>query len=247
MATAHYSQLPPAANFNSLPSHHPYRRRNMHVCDSCGDVEPQNGSRFFICGGCLCSVYCSDKCQRHSWGTHRPMCQSNAREYAVAEHNVYGDPRLAQRLGNFISKHEQLIQWAGMQALQVKRMPSNVRHKALLIVLDYQPHSKSVLQFSLVETQIIPLNTALHGSSPALLDELKRREQRSRKSGGLGALVVVVQCGIPGTCQVVPVEIPRNVPWDSRDDWEPTLRKFVSEGRTDFMPISTTPQGIIYG
>ncbi|KAJ3569935.1 hypothetical protein NP233_g4733 [Leucocoprinus birnbaumii] len=244
---SHQSQAPPAANFDSIPNGHPTKQRNTHVCDSCGNIEPGYGTKFRVCGGCLSGVYCSKPCQDMSWPTHRAVCRVNAQNYALAHHNVYSDPRLAKQLRNFISAHEQLFQWAGFQALQVKRMSSNIRHKALLIVLDYQNHPKLLQQFSVAQTQILPMADVMRDVDPAVIEEMKRREARSRNSGGLGCMLLLVQCGMPGVAEFVPVELPRSITWDARDDWEYTLRKFVSEGRTDFLPISTTSRGIVYG
>lgn len=46
---------------------------------------------------------------------------------------------------------------------------------------------------------------------------------------------------------MMPVEVdpPSKISWDSRADWEDVLRKFVAEGRTDFLPISTTARGSV--
>lgn len=81
-----------------------------------------------------------------------------------------------------------------------------------------------------------------------VLSEIQARDERARQRGGLGALIVCLQCG--GTSQVMPVEIvdhPSTIPWDIRDDWEQTLRHFADGGRTDFLPISTTRGGVRYG
>lgn len=246
MATAY--ARPPAANYHSLPQRHPHVQRTTRVCDSCGAVERNGCDRFRICGGCLCAVYCSENCQKMVWNSHRPTCRFNAAQMALAEQqgsDLYGDSKLSQHLRKFVSRHEELIQWAAVQALEIKRAPFNMTQKALVIVLDHRPHPKSLLQFTVKQAQTTPLDTLLRDSEPTLLSELQQREARSRARGGLGALVVIVQCG--GIIQVVPVEVPCHLTWDSRDDWEPTLRKFVSEGRTDFKPISTTSHGVIYG
>jgi hypothetical protein len=77
--------------------------------------------------------------------------------------------------------------------------------------------------------------------------DIQRREERCIAAGGIGTLVILIQCA--GISQVMPVEVdpPASISWDERADWEMVFRKFVAEGRTDFMPISTTSQGIYYG
>jgi hypothetical protein len=82
-------------------------------------------------------------------------------------------------------------------------------------------------------------------SDPLVNAEIQRREDRCRASGGLGALVIILQCG--STSQIKPVEVdpPSKITWDNRDDWEMVLRDFVSQGRVDFKPISTTPRGYV--
>lgn len=78
---------------------------------------------------------------------------------------------------------------------------------------------------------------------PLVVSDIARREERCRRAGGIGTLVVILQCG--GISQVVPVEVdpPAKITWDERQDWEDVLRKFVNSGRTDFKPISTTKFG----
>lgn len=88
------------------------------------------------------------------------------------------------------------------------------------------------------------LETLFRDSDPSMLAEIQQREARSRARGSLGVLTVIVKCG--SIVQVVPVEVPCHITWDSRDDWEPTLRKFIDEGRTDFKPISTTSRGYVF-
>ena len=53
------------------------------------------------------------------------------------------DENLFKGLRKFTSAHSDLLGWAGFQALQLKRNPSNIRHKALLVELSYRPGSDS--------------------------------------------------------------------------------------------------------
>jgi len=47
-------------------------------------------------------------------------------------------PDLAKHLRKFTSAHSTLLGWAGFQALELKRMPSNIRKWALLIELSWR-------------------------------------------------------------------------------------------------------------
>jgi hypothetical protein len=51
----------------------------------------------------------------------------------------YPDENIAKLLRRFTSQHTTLLGWAGFQALQLKRVPSNVRQSALLIELTPRP------------------------------------------------------------------------------------------------------------
>ena len=53
----------------------------------------------------------------------------------------YPDENIAKLLRRFTSQHTALLGWAGFQALQLKRVPSNVRQSALLIELTPRPSS----------------------------------------------------------------------------------------------------------
>ena len=172
------------------------------------------------------------------------------------------DENLVKHLRKFVSSYNQLLAWAGFQALQLKRMPSNIRQNAFLIELSYRPTAPDSLRryaclpgllaperisdvidrFSVKATHVVP-RTYVTENDPLVGDDILRREDRCRKSGGIGCAVILVQCG--EISQVMPVEVdsPARISWDSRDDWSDVLRHFVESGRMDFKPISTTARG----
>jgi hypothetical protein len=49
----------------------------------------------------------------------------------------YVDESLVKHLRKFTSAHQNLLNWVVFQALQLKRVPANIRQQALLIELDY--------------------------------------------------------------------------------------------------------------
>lgn len=93
-----------------------------------------------------------------------------------------------------------------------------------------------------MSTQLVP-RTYVTDSDPLVGEDIRRREDRCRRSGGIGTAVIIIQCG--EVSQVMPVEVdsPSKISWDARDDWDDTLRHFVDAGRTDFIPISSTSRG----
>ena len=102
--------------------------------------------------------------------------------------------------------------------------------------------TRAIIRFSVAATHVIPRS---YIRDPLVIADIERREERCRQSGGIGTLVIIIQCG--STSQVMPVEVdsPANLTWDSRDDWANVLSHFVESGRTDFKPISTTPTGSV--
>lgn len=156
------------------------------------------------------------------------------------------DEDVVKGLRKFTSAHQTLLGWAGFQAMQLKRMPSNIRQQALLVELNYRPSSESLRRFSVKATHIVP-RTYVTDNDPLVGEDIRRREERCRKSGGIGTAVIIIQCG--DVSQVMPVEVdsPNKISWDARDDWQDVLRHFVDQGRTDFKPISTTARGVVYG
>jgi hypothetical protein len=97
--------------------------------------------------------------------------------------------------------------------------------------------------FSIMGTYNVPLDQCI--TDPATKAEIHQREARARASGGLGALVVILQCGT--VHQVMPIEIDslNKITWDVTEDWQGILEQFVSEGRKDFKPRSTTSRGYV--
>lgn len=78
------------------------------------------------------------------WPTHKPICQHTAAKTVSAKQQLMDSgvsEDLVRGLRKFTSAHADLLSWAGFQALQLKRMPSNVRQQALLVELS--PRSSS--------------------------------------------------------------------------------------------------------
>ncbi|KAF8635069.1 hypothetical protein AX15_000559 [Amanita polypyramis BW_CC] len=250
-ASAINYSLPGAANYHTpapraFSSSPPQKTRGYRVCDQCGAIETPT-KRFRLCGGCMTTQYCSPDCQKIHWPSHKPICQHTQTQLSTPPPTPT-DPNLAKNLRKFTSAHADLLGWAGFQALQLKRIPANVRQNALLIELRYQPPSAGDMEahrrFSIASTHIVPRT---YIPDQLVLADIARREERCRRAGGIGTLVVILQCG--DISQVMPVEVdpPAKITWDERQDWAQVLVWFVSQGRTDFKPISTTRSGIVYG
>ncbi|KAJ7253470.1 hypothetical protein C8J57DRAFT_1437301 [Mycena rebaudengoi] len=232
--TAYYAQ-PAAANYHTPPAHS-IRQRGYRICDQCGAAESPSVSRFRLCGGCMTTQYCSPDCQKMHWPSHKAICQHTANQVsAVRQPSGYGgENHTAALLG-----------WAGFQALQLKRIPANVRQNALLVELSPTNHAESHRRFSIAATHVVPrtvhLRSTRHRGHPA------PRGSAAGTRVASAPPVIIIQCG--GVSQVMPVEVdpPSKISWDARDDWAHVLHHFVESGRTDFQPISTTSRGVYYG
>ncbi|KIK66930.1 hypothetical protein GYMLUDRAFT_157146 [Collybiopsis luxurians FD-317 M1] len=239
---AYYSQ-PAAANYSTPPAH-THKQRGVRICDQCGQYETP-AVRFRLCGGCMVTQYCSQECQKLHWPHHKPICQHTTSQMASikqqhASANYSNDENIAKNLRKFCSTHTSLLSWAGFQALQLKRVPSNIRQHALVIDLALLSHPEPHRKFSVVSTRIVKRN---YIADPLVLADIQRRDDRCRHNGGIGALIVLVQCA--GISQVMPIEVdpPSKITWDTREDWPAVLNHFVDTGRSDFQPISTTARG----
>lgn len=83
----------------------------------------------------------------------------------------------------------------------------------------------------------------VESADPLVGEDIKRREDRCRRSGGIGCAVVLIQCD--AISQVMPVECdaPARLGWDMRTDWADILARYADGGRVDFQPITTTSKG----
>ncbi|KAJ7157645.1 hypothetical protein C8R43DRAFT_997222 [Mycena crocata] len=235
-----------AANYHTTPAVAKAVRRGYRICDQCGAAESPAVSRFRLCGGCMTTQYCSPDCQKVHWPSHKAICQHTVNQVAAAKQPGagYGSENVAKSLRKFTSAHAGLLGWAGFQALQLKRIPANVRQNALLVELAPTGHAESHRRFSIAATHVVPRT---YICDPLVIADIQRREERCRHNGGIGTAVIIIQCG--GISQVMPVEVdpPSKISWDTRDDWAHVLHNWVESGRTDFQPISTTSRGVYYG
>jgi hypothetical protein len=212
----------------------------------------------------------SPDCQKRHWASHKSICQHTASQMSSAKQQPAGgqyDENVVKHLRKFTSAHEELLNWVVFQALQLKRVPANVRQQALIVELDYHPNAPDSLHryanpvslteisqfaytiyswfsFTIKGTHVVP-RTYVTGADANVAADIQRRDDRCRRNGGIGAAVVSIQCG--GLSQVMPVEVdpPSQITWDSRDDWSEVARHFVNSGRTDFKPISTSSRGLV--
>jgi len=115
-----------------------------------------------------------------------------------------------------------------------------------------------VNRFEINGTRIVPLS--ILGSDPVVVADIQRRKDRCRRTGGIGAAVVLIQCG--RISQVMPVEVripcphfsffpravetlinahfqvdsPAKIPWASTPEWEDLLCRWVDCGTGSFEP-----------
>jgi hypothetical protein len=90
----------------------------------------------------------SSDCQKTHWASHKAICQHTQSQIASTKQPsaAYPDQDLAKQLRKFTSAHQSLLNWSGFQALQLKRVPANVRSHALLIELDFNAASSDPLR-----------------------------------------------------------------------------------------------------
>jgi len=195
----------------------------------------------------MTTSYCSPDCQKRHWASHKALCQhtasQTAKASALASAGGHGD-EIAKNLRKFTSAHNVLLGWSAFQALQLKRVPANMRAHALLLELAPRAHPDAAGRFAIAARHVVP---RAYVQDPLVAADIARREERCRANGGAGCLVVILQCA--GISQVVPVEIdpPAKISWDERADWATVLEHYVSQARVDFKPISTTSRGVRYG
>ncbi|KLO15262.1 hypothetical protein SCHPADRAFT_272433 [Schizopora paradoxa] len=221
--------------------------RGVRLCDTCGAVETPGLQRFRMCGGCMITQYCSPDCQKRHWPSHKAICQhTTSMMTASKQQDASAEESMAKALRKFCSGHQNLLSWAVFQALQLRRVPGNIRQYALHVELSYRNHPDASRRMTVSSTRLIPLSY-IASRDPLVAQDIKRREERCRANGGIGAAVILIQCG--ELSQVMPAECdaPSRIPWDTREDWANILERYVEAGRTDFKPITTTSRGVIYG
>lgn len=182
---------------------------------------------------------------------------------SAAHSSGASEEQLAKNLRKFVSGHQTLLSWAAFQALQLRRIPAHIRTMALHVDLEYRPNAdpaRRCVSFSysfrafdllirlssfVVSSARLVSRAVVESYDPLVAEDIARRESRCRRSGGIGCAVVLIQCG--PTSQVMPVECdsPARIGWDTREDWQAILERYIEAGRTDFQPITTTSRGYV--
>ncbi|KIM73348.1 hypothetical protein PILCRDRAFT_802801 [Piloderma croceum F 1598] len=238
-----YGTKPSSANYDA-PACVPItfdQKLGYRVCDQCGAAENPPTIRFRICGGCWTTHYCSPECQKIHWQSHKPICQLVVGQLASAKQQAIGPDGsdLQKHLRKFVSLHSALLGWAGFQALQLKRIPANIRHQALLIELSCNNHADPSRRFSVAGTHLVS-RSYVTDKDPIVTVDIQRRDERCRHNGGIGTVVILVQCG--SVSQIIPVEIdsPSKTSWDMRVDWAEILYHSIESSNKDSEPIAAS-------
>ncbi|EJD44245.1 hypothetical protein AURDEDRAFT_137472 [Auricularia subglabra TFB-10046 SS5] len=217
-------------------------------CDNCAvTVSTEAGVVLGICSNCKFVAYCSKECQRAHWALHKDVCRltaaiiSASRAHGVAS-GQYPTPNLAKYLRRFCSIHASLISWAAYQALNLKDVPENLGVKGMLIEVAYNPHLP--FRFELVGTHLIPRTYLARHADPLVVADVQRREERSLRAGGIGCIIILVQCG--SMAQVMPVEVSQPMDnWQVHADWEQYLAWRVRAGLGNFIPPTTSEHDLM--
>jgi hypothetical protein len=213
---------------------------HSRLCDYCGKIETQATGRILaVCAGCKFTQYCSKQCQREHWQSHRDICRLTAATIgasrdpnAETEHyGAYPTPNLAKRLRVFAGCKQTLIVWTAWQALR-----DNLSEKCLLIELAYEP--KATLKFSFKKAFVMPREYLSQHADPIIVDDVKRRDERCRRAGGVGTALCLLQC--QAMAEVMPIELDQPATfaaWEIREDWESIFDFFVSSDRPFAPPL----------
>lgn len=65
---------------------------------------------------------------------------SSAKHDNVSAGDALSEEVIAKNLRKFVSAHQTLLNWAAFQALQLRRVPANIRSLALHVELQYRNH-----------------------------------------------------------------------------------------------------------
>ncbi|KAI0752799.1 hypothetical protein C8Q80DRAFT_1267288 [Daedaleopsis nitida] len=132
------SPAPPAPEDHAPPANREtLLQREMMHCQQC-DLSRAAGAKLFRCGGCRTELYCSKKCQREAWGTHKMKCKMNKEVDDLHPWSL--DTMKALR--DFSSKHGPSLADAAYAALNIFNEPERAFDRLLVVVVRPRPNSR---------------------------------------------------------------------------------------------------------
>nr|VWO94968.1 Zn(2)-C6 fungal-type domain-containing protein [Ganoderma boninense] len=205
---------------------------NMMHCQNC-DNSRADGAKLFRCSACKTELYCSQKCQREAWPSHKSKCNMNRLADALRPDSV----DVMKRLRAFSSKHGPSLADGGFAAMNIFEHPERATDSVFAVAMRPRRDStRPETGFYVYDAGVFKIADLPYPPGElAKIREMIVTAGNTWKQRGAAGVFLVMMHNVEGCMSnMVPFtyyeEAENHLPKEMQENWKPYMLHMMNEG-----------------